>query len=257
MPIQDTNFFTGNTKKYWDLIFTDMKPLLLRLSEDATSRKILEESIFDSFVGVEVKRAPSPIKPTKNELFLANTLFRPLVEITSSYESLHNIPIYIRRFPYSREGITHTTYMRYNVENYLSELYILKERLNGYINRLIKTYANSKDFKKRKDALSILRKSIENAFKGYSNARGSHIHEYRYDDFDLNRLSLFEQLIRGSATDELTVLVKKLHRKTMSEVKRKWITKMTEDISAIKSLLDLFFSVMYSITSSNGRIDYP
>ena len=255
MSSQD--FLTGNTKKYWDLIFTDLKPLLLRLSKDATSKKMLTESIFDSLVGVEVEREPSPDKRTKNELFLANILFRPWIEINSSYDSLCNIVIYIRRFPYSKEGITPTTYMRYNLENYLNELYLLKERLIGYINRAIKSYANSKDFKKKKDAASVLKKTVENAFRNYANARGSHIHQHRYDDFDLNRLNLFERLMKGPATDDLTVLIKKLHKKTVSEVKKKWIAKITEDISAIKNLLDVFFSVMYSIISSNDSIDYP
>ncbi|MFH1370308.1 MAG: hypothetical protein ABII09_03355 [Planctomycetota bacterium] len=147
--------------------------------------------------------------------------------------------------------------MRYNLENYLNELYLLKERLIGYINRAIKSYANSKDFKKKKDAASVLKKSIENAFRNYASTRGSHIHQHRYDDFDLNRLNLFEQLMKGPATDDLTVLIKKLHKKAVSEVKKKWIAKITEDISAIKNLLDMFFSVMYSIISSNDRIDYP
>ncbi len=61
-------------------------------------------------------------------------------EIMESVDNLHNIAVYIRRFPYARLGVEKGAFLRYHVENYLNELYILQKRMEAYLTAISRMY---------------------------------------------------------------------------------------------------------------------
>ena len=92
---------------------------------------------MDCILGINVS-TPVNRKLSPNEYFIANKLFRPLKEIADTIEAIENIPIFAMTFPYKRQGISRAIYLKYHVENYLNELYLLKNRLISYLNLIDK-----------------------------------------------------------------------------------------------------------------------
>ena len=119
-----------------------IKELNFALESSAPENKIIGQNILDQLLGIENKYLDAR-KYSPRELFASHTLYTPLSEIMKSFHSLENIKIYIGSFPYKNNKIKKDDYLRYHLENYLNELYILKNRLIAYIDTLIKAYNKS------------------------------------------------------------------------------------------------------------------
>lgn len=219
--------------------FDEFKTLMIeevrRLLAGSTEhdRTVVRESIAE-MLGHEL---PSRTPPRRRQGHdgLAEELFLRFAEILGSVESLQNIEVYIRRAPDGRLGVSKAAYLRYHVENYLAELYILRERLLAYGTFISRRYR--RDHRKAEIAgtVSRNRKAVTDAFRGVTHARGRHIHASRYDDPELSKLSFFDVLRTG---DEDMVW---LFEATYSEVrasKRHWVQTTNR---TVKQLLDVCF----------------
>jgi hypothetical protein len=75
-------------------------------------------------------------KQMKRKITPSFTFFSKLYvgfkEIADSYYCLIDIETYIGRFPYGDTRISKTRHLVYHMENYINEVYILKERLTSY-----------------------------------------------------------------------------------------------------------------------------
>ena len=93
-------------------------------------------------------------------------------EISGSYYGLLEIEIYIGRFPYRNTKISKTRHLAYHMENYLNEIYILKERLNSYFTTIGRIYRKDRriqDILKRTKPLFAF---VNNTLKGIIDTRG-------------------------------------------------------------------------------------
>lgn len=120
-------------------------------------------------------------------------IWRGFVEIDNSFQVLGEIVIYIRRFPSNSSQISKTRYLHYHIANYLNEVYILKERLVSYGKVVTRAYRNDPRLKAMEQELTRLEK-LPSILDSVIEARGSHVHVARYEDNDLDRLSLLELL---------------------------------------------------------------
>lgn len=68
-----------------------------------------------------------------NKDVVISKLFYGFNEIHKSYERLKEHEVYVGRFPYSGTEISKVSHLNYNIENYLGEFYILKERIKKYL----------------------------------------------------------------------------------------------------------------------------
>ncbi len=80
---------------------------------------------------------------TEKEIVISK-LFYGFLEIHRSYERLKDHEIYINSFPYSKTSLSRVSHLNYCVENYLSEFYILKERIKAYLTTVGRIYKNDK-----------------------------------------------------------------------------------------------------------------
>jgi len=58
-------------------------------------------------------------------------IFHGYIEIINSVHTLKDIHIYISSFPYKNKSITKPRYIRYHIENYFNEVYLLKLIFNS------------------------------------------------------------------------------------------------------------------------------
>ncbi len=243
-----------NTSKYFEMIFSVtqgiMEPMLEKDNEE--SQRVMMNSILGLKGPKSVNRNISPI-----EYFIANKLFRPMSEILSSLEAIENMAIYARSFPYKRQGVSRATYLKYHVENYLNELYLLKNRLIAYLKLIERSYKRSDISEHVTATIYPLNKVVSKVLKDYIEVRGAHVHQHRYSDDDFDRLSTLELLSRGGGKDKFGTIMTHLSDNAYSEIRKKWVKKINADLKGIHSLLELFFENLFLAISKDGALIFP
>jgi predicted transcriptional regulator with HTH domain len=201
----------------------------------------------------EEEPAPGPKlrRLTKSEEVTQKLLFG-FSEIQESIDNLHNIAIYVRRFPYANAGVEKGAYLRYHVENYLQELYILKERLKSYVTIVSRAYR----LDPRGERLTAVAKAIEKHFRevfaGSLQARGRHVHERRHSDPELERLRALEMVHHGDPS--LDRWYDQVYRETRRR-KLAWIGHTNE---LVGRFLDVYFGLLYDLLfTSDGSVRQP
>ena len=189
-------------------------------------------------------------KPYKNQCkppapkasFVANRLFRPLSEIISSCECLQNVLVYTKSFPYKRQGISRVAYLKYHVENYLNELYVLMNRMIAYCKAIERAYKKSDCAEHVSVTLQALREKVRYVFEGYTSVRGAHVHEHRYSDHDFDRLATLELLTTNSL--EFSNILISEYNDAYKEIRSKWIARIKSDLRAIEDLVNSCLSTI-------------
>lgn len=188
--------------------------------------------------------------PESSKVFLTK-LFYGFTEISGAYEALRLSEILISIAPPRSKRISHDDYLKYHINSYLQEVYILKERLNSYLTKLQRVYAKTSQSKRFQEQVAPLLDLVKTAFEGIISTRGRHVHAYRYTDEDLNRLSslTFISRFKNDFVDEAKFEYK--------WVKRIWSDRVKENNEATLRLLNLFFERMYGAVTDNGKVVVP
>ena len=191
------------------------------------------------------KQMTSPIPAADAQLF---KFWRAFLEISQSYESIRDVPNYLRHSPPKRIGVQHSRYMAWHVHGYLNEIYILQLRLKSFWSLVHKTYRSSVIAQSKQTATRI--DKILKAFKSAVDARGSHVHESRLDGTEIDRLSVIENMSTFPWPAEVIPYFKIVRR----EVQKSWVVRMQENEPQIKLTLNSFFDTAHPILfTQDGR----
>ncbi len=95
--------YEGNIAIFFEMVMDVTRDIILPIIKDDRGNfgKSLQKTILGFEEQPKIESNPSPYN-----YFVANKLFRPFSEIASSIESIENIPIYVRTFPYTRQGVS-------------------------------------------------------------------------------------------------------------------------------------------------------
>jgi hypothetical protein len=241
-----------NTKQYFDLIMAELQ--YLEEFDKLQENKELGEALMNTILGTEGPRTVSS-PPSPRSVFVANKLFRPLGEIIDSLSNIHNIAIYVNSFPYRRQRVSRVAYLRYHIESYYEEIYILKERLIAYLTAITRAYRKSDRAKVVKEGLGPLFSIVSNTLKAYVDRRGAHVHVARYSDGDIDRLSTLELL--SSQQGRLAETLAPLYHEAYRSVRRTWHRRIKDDLAALDNLIDAYFERVLACTIVDGRLVYP
>lgn len=184
-------------------------------------------------------------------------LFRGFLEISKCLETLDDIHFYIRRFPFTGTRITPERYLQFHVEAHYAEMYVLRERLSRYVTFLRRQFRRDPNLANVAARCDAVMQGIENALRGVVALRGQHIHEFRFTDDGIDRLSTVSLLAKGS-DDALTALMKGYYGEQRREVKRTWAARTKTNLDAIRQLLDVLFDALFPIAfDQQGTLRYP
>jgi hypothetical protein len=181
-------------------------------------------------------------------------LFWGYSEISNSFERLKDIEFYINKFPYSnktaeKHGITKENYLRFVVEAYLHEMYILQERLKSYLNVIRKLHKHSNSSEsislKVEKIKAIVILSLGNIIK----SRGRHVHVFRFEDSDIAWLSTSKILTMGNLKNDGKIPYSMVYK----EVRKKWLKRIKEINIQTEKLLDIYFKKLYPLVFDNKR----
>lgn len=132
--------------------------------------------------------------PSEREKFLSMVFFN-YSETNISLENLNMISVFVNQYPkyksFEKYNITRTKYLRYHIENYLNEVYLFQERINAFLQRLIRI-CQKKNLNKDIEKLRRMQNLINTGLADINKIRGSHMHNSRYTDKDLDQLDGLE-----------------------------------------------------------------
>lgn len=198
-------------------------------------------------------------KPSNKELFFGK-IFQGFLEIDSSVRTLNDIEIYIATFPYRNKPITKPRHLRYHLENYFNEIYLLKERLKAYLTKIGRYY------KKDNRHQSILRRTrpifrvVRNSLKGIIETRRVHVHVVRFSDKDLDRLESMELFhTAGFGSNDANRLFDNYYKFTYRLIRSKWKKTLKNNRTELYKLLNIYSEVLIDIlfNDKTGEMIYP
>ncbi len=177
--------------------------------------------------------------------------FKGFMEISSTVEALRLTQVFVSLSPPRSRRIKKPEYLKYHVSLYLQEIYILKERLNSYATKIQRSY--SKDSRKHVADAKIkpLFEMVKKSMDGLVLTRGSHVHEMRYSDEDLDRVSMFSLV--SDADQEFEEALKLSYRLAKST----WKERIKTNNEELMKLLDYYFDELYEVITINDEVHIP
>jgi hypothetical protein len=197
---------------------------------------------------------------SNDERFLQKIFYR-FIEISDSYERLLDIETYLTKFPYGNSRITKTRHLRFIVEAYLQETYILKERLISFLKILSRSYRSSQirvnvDTTVKAQSAMVLR-----SLEGLIAVRSFHVHTYRFSDKQIDQLKALESLttiLKPDESGDYLELLKQYYRALYREHRKGWLRKVKDNNRTILELLNACFENLLQVMfDQDGKLIYP
>jgi len=192
---------------------------------------------------------------TPGEVFFGK-IFSGYHEIESAMETLEDIEVYLRSFPYRNSRITKARHLRYHVENSLNEVYLLRERLKSYLTTLGRSYRGDPRHDEVLQKTRPLFRTVDKVLNDIITIRGRHVHLSRFNDIDLDRVASMELLAtHGSLGREM----KDVYQTTYRMVRKHWKTTVGSNIRVLRKFLDVYGDVVHEILfhSATGKLRLP
>lgn len=180
-------------------------------------------------------------------------IFYGFIEIDASVRTLRDIEIYVSSFPYRNKNITKPRHLRYHVENYFNEIYILKERLNAYLTTVGRCFKGDNRQASILSETRLMFQVVKRVLEGVVNTRGRHVHQSRFDHKDLDRLETM-QLLVSNGTKELAWFYDSEYKK----IRKEWKKTIKNNNDQTMELLNIYAKALNNVLfSKRNRLKYP
>lgn len=182
-------------------------------------------------------------------------IFKGFSEISTSFDSLKLIENFISINPPKNDNINYSNYLIYHVHNYLQEMYIMKDRLDRYIEFINENYKQKIGENEINEIKENLKKIIKSAFdnitKYQTGARSRHVHDERYMDEELKWLS--STTLLANFHDEFKIESEQAY----SIAKDKWFDSINNNNQELEKILDMYFNAIYIIITLDNKVILP
>ncbi len=238
--------------------YADFKSRLMAIANAESDRieathgeevtKVYRNALFD-LEGPKYLNLPR----SRDENFF-HKAFRGFGEIEISYQTLLDAEVYIRRFPFGKTRITRVRYLRFHIEAYLQEVYILQERIIAYLKWLRRAYRYSPRANLVEAVAERLERIAIASLEPIRRARGAHVHEERFDSADLDRLGMLETIVQENSVE----IYQRIYRVEHKKIRWAWTRWMRESNYAIGQLLEIVFSTLAQVVfDAQQELIYP
>jgi hypothetical protein len=207
------------------------------ISTKLTPTKEMNDSVLKKLLG-EKPPAFKP-EPLNREDQHVMKLFWAFSEIHGCIERLRHCETYVRSFPFSGTRVSRGAYLQFVVEGHLHEIYILRTRLEKLATAVARLFKSDQDAKRIGVTTGAVKTFLETSLEGLSRTRGSHVHEWRYSNEDIDRLELIRTLRRGKLSPFTKTLIplqrlaaEESHERLLEQARRwnKRVSKVLEEV---------------------------
>jgi hypothetical protein len=206
----------------------------------ATDRKDIERVAANFWFNL-----PGPVRLTPN----LSPSERSFSELFYGWSEIHRsceLLKHLASLPIQGVGLTPGQCVRLNVECYLNEIYILQQRLLQYLSIVYKQarrVASRQESTQVQETVRDLKKGVHQVFGQISAVRGSHVHQWRYDDEDLSRVDSLEDLVNLGKCAEL----RPYYRGELHKLRRKWAEFISTTNGHTEKFMDRYFARLYPV----------
>jgi hypothetical protein len=197
------------------------------------------------------------VEDTK-EIRILGQIVNGTSEIQSAFESLLDVEVYVRRFPYRNTRISKSRHLRYAIGNYLNQVYVLKQRLKRFLQDVEELYAQGRRRKEVKRITQALFAYLSTVFEGMVAIRGSHVHRESYSDKELSQLEGLDFTIKVSEGMSWQDLLAHLLDLRYKEIRRQRVEEIRNANKVIEAVIDEYFSRLYPVVfDDDGNLIIP
>lgn len=178
-------------------------------------------------------------------------IFRGFMEITDTYEALEfSAKLLSVASPRSKK-IAKEKYIRFVVNTYLQDVYILKERLNAYATKIKRMHDRMGRSGLTEAHIQPLFTPVKEQLQGLVDVRGAHVHQTRFSDERLSEASSFELLVQFDSKFEF------YYERTVTQAKREWRKRIESNNKATKKILNEYFGGLLQVVAENDEVITP
>lgn len=245
----DTNRteFEGGLERYTNALLEAMRPFLEKAAHDR--RDVISASIVADIVGVERPEVDRP-EMTERDEYLADLLDGE-IQIREALENVLDAPVYVRRFPYGDTRVTRVRHLRHSIETYFQDLYVLRERVTAYLNRIRKAHRSTRKVKEVAARVEELKRFLDSILDPVLETRGSHVHARRFSTPELDRLESLEFW----ANHEIMPEAQDILDRQYSDQRREWRDQIEKNNEATIKLVDAVFHQLHGVVfDEDGKV---
>jgi hypothetical protein len=180
-----------------------------------------------------------------------------LAEIQTTLDTMRDIEFYMGRFPYSEGKVAKHRHLVFHVQAFLNELYILQQRLLGFLKFIERQHRKDPRLDKMKIVCEALRNFVTDSMKKGVAIRGSHVHEWRLSDNDHDRLigiDLYTKMPNEKIQEAFKTYYNSEYKKIRGR-RREWVA---SGIGVAQELVDAFFDELFNLVfDGKGSMVYP
>ena len=220
--------------------------LLPKLHQDKSA---LNEVLANELLGLD---GPRHVSSVYSQLeFDLWKVFRGYSEVTKSIATLEDISFYVSKYPYAEPVVAPSRYLRFHAEAYLSEVYILRERMTTLAKVAKRQLKKLHSPAENSEALDRVISLVESTLAPVITTRGKHTHEQRLADPEIERLdsiALFIQFPDRKLNRIAEMYAKRAERAAF----RKWRNVIRNNNRAIGQLSKAYEKILHKAILSSG-----
>ena len=188
-------------------------------------------------------------EPSKHVPF--NTIFSGYTEISNTFDALKLSGTLISVAPPRSKKINNDEYIKYLINMYLQDMYILKERLNAYATKLKRMHIKAGRKALVDEFIEPLFTDVKSSFDGIVNTRGMHVHSTRYSDDALDDVTQMGLISRydSSFTPHFNYSYKK--------AQKLWASRISKNNEDTEKILDHYFSELMKVVKVKDSVFMP
>jgi hypothetical protein len=186
----------------------------------------------------------------KNQDFF-HMIFRGFTEITDTFEALEFSATLLSVASPRSKKVAKEKYIRFVVNTYLQDVYILKERLNTYATKIKRAHKRMGRTELVEAHVEPLFESVKTKLQELVNVRGGHVHQERFRDERLSEASSLEFLVQFDDRFEF------YYERTATQAKRDWHDRIVSNNKATKVILNDYFGGMLRVVAESDRVITP
>lgn len=233
---KEHNFYSGNIKKYFDVIYKRSWQLIFDKDNQSPERKIRVEHVSC------------------------------LLNISSTFEKIQNIKVFINKIEPDDYISMHDS-LEYHFNNFYFHMYIIYEATKHYLGVIKNRYKPHDDSEYITHAVKVLKdKVVEPFFKPYKKTRNNftHLKSIRIYHPKINDMSLYSNVISGSkdiklndkGKEEINAMKDKYFQ-MFDETAEHYITIIDTASEKVIELFDICFKHLYETLIVKNDIKMP
>ncbi len=190
-----------------------------------------------------------PPRPTVDPIirYLYDNFYYYL-EIIHCFERLYQVYGYLQKYPrfryYNFYRINELNWIRYHIEFFFQQNYIMHQRTVKWIRYLLNRAKHKPDKKATEVCLVELKNAVDKAFAEINKIRGRHVHEFTFEEKAFDRAETATYLASVMKKEKGLVAVKNI---TLIEITMEWRKKVQANILSMINSYDLILSMLVKI----------